>query len=801
MNDVLNSFVGELDKTYGPVVRGIKVVRSPTGDKFPVGEDNSMSQEAIKESRQSVADPNAHSISLKYMPDVFVVDFDFKENIAENELFQRLKDMNGFMTETVNGYHFWTIINGVPPYSNETKIGNTNYFGPEGPIDLLAGNKNVWEEHRYKCSGSGLSTNEWEDISKYFNEEKMNIEPVVVQGLTLELEEGVDVEDPDFAGLDQDCPRCPKEEFMEYLDRLNQSRCDSYEDWVKVSMIIHNNFDELDGYGIFKEWSQKSEKFNEAKNKTRWKSFAKKKPAKPLTYKTLVNMAEQDSPSNILRTLYDTKGERAMVEYMNQTICYLRASCKVEYIWIPEPDSIKFQIKSPAGIAEDYKHLCWFYKVGEVTKVRDPSRVFRESQWKKQIERIDFDPRPNAPKNIFNLWRGYHITKETAVASDKADALLNHIKLSWCDNNEIYCEYALNWMAWTLQFPDKKIGVMMALASLQGCGKGIVIDILSYIMDGDNEDGYFGQYSSMESILGSYSYALEGKTLINLDEAFWGGDKKLEGVMKNLITETRQEIKKKFCAPYFIRNTSAFITTTNNYLYVGITEDDRRHFCLRVKNMTEGMSRPDKKAYFRNISKKQRNGEVCHEVASAFAHHLYNRDLSAFNPDDFPKTKESQDQMIKGWNSAKRFWFHSINEASFGKWKDDTQEDNVMKIDSFLDMSSTRKGVVSNGDPWIYKPWIYERYLGMKMGDYVPKLASNEFFKQTRQMFDDHFVQKQIHPGVTRAIRVYPLEKMRDIFRATQPCGEGIFDCDDDEDAVDAPLAQQLNDFVDSDSD
>ena len=611
--DDLKLFVKGLDEKYGPVIRTIKVIDakdSPTGSKKPIGEHNDWTQEQIKANRCSLkpsGQANAYSIALKHMPNIFVVDFDFKENIQDNEFFQRLKTDQAFMTETSKGYHFYTSIIDVPPFSNENKVGHPDYFEDQQnqPIDLLAGKKNVWESHGRSLVGEHISEYEWGDVSKYFDESKMNFEDSGSRsGTSVRISGGGSGSffaadpPPDFAGLNQDCPTCSKEEFMEYLGRLNMKRCDEFTDWLKVSTIIHNNFiDDPESYTIFKDWSIQSDRFNEAGNKKIWMGFKKKKVAKPLTYKTLMNMAEQDDPSNHLRTLYDKHGERAMVEHMNETICYKRDG-RGEYIWIPEPNSLKLQIKKAGDIGEDHKNLCWTYKEGEKYKERDPSKVYRSSKWKKEVDRIDFDPSPNAPKNIFNLWRGYFITKQTAKASDKADALMEHIRASWCDSNDIYFEYTLNWMAWILQFPERKIGVMMALASSQGTGKGIVLEILAYIMDGDKEEGYYGQYSSMESITGSYSYGLEGKILINLDEAFWGGDKKLEGQMKNLITEKKQEIKKKFCSPYFIKNTTAFIVTTNNDRYVGITEDDRRHFCLRVTDITEGQTSTEKKDIF-----------------------------------------------------------------------------------------------------------------------------------------------------------------------------------------------------------
>ena len=99
-------------------------------------------------------------------------------------------------------------------------------------------------------------------------------------------------------------------------------------------------------------------------------------------------------------------------------------------------------------------------------------------------------------------------------------------------------------------------------------------------MDGDRDTNYYAQCSNLESIIGNFTTGIEGKCLINFDEAFWGGDKKKEGMIKNLITEPNQEIRVKNHSPYNVKNTTAFILTTNAERFSGVTKDDRRHFCL-----------------------------------------------------------------------------------------------------------------------------------------------------------------------------------------------------------------------------
>ena len=71
--------------------------------------------------------------------------------------------------------------------------------------------------------------------------------------------------------------------------------------------------------------------------------------------------------------------------------------------------------------------------------------------------------------------------------------------------------------------------------SEQGTGKNIVLDLFRSMM---GMVYYYYSTATTTHILGDFNKDVEGKILINLNEAVWGGDKKLEGKFKEFITDS-----------------------------------------------------------------------------------------------------------------------------------------------------------------------------------------------------------------------------------------------------------------------
>lgn len=439
-----------------------------------------------------------------------------------------------------------------------------------------------------------------------------------------------------------------------------------YEDWWKVGSIIAKETNYSDqGLQLFKEWSAiDKDNYDENYCKTQYKGWKENADKQKLTFATLQKWYNEEHPEeklknckNPYKTIYmenikmNEDGEwsgspniQGLIDYMNKEFIFVRETGEIIVI-----EKNKWFLKKPT----QFKELLLKYNfnnpaVKEKVKIAD---VWFNHINRRQVLKIGFDPTNNPEEDIFNIWKGMNISKSFADTFDENEckSLLDHILNVWCKGNETYYNYIMNWLAHLIQKPYIKMGVVICLRSTkEGAGKGVVMNLLRKII-GDNH--YF-QCNNLEQLTGSFNSIGEGKILINLDEAFWGKDKKKEGMLKNMITEDTKYINKKHQAQYSIEDYCNYIVSTNNDCFIPAVEGGRRFFAVELSNEYAGVSNKEKEAYFNNIIKTP---------AESFAKVLYNRDINNFNPRSFDKTELLQEQIQHNWCSVRKWWFEVLN--------------------------------------------------------------------------------------------------------------------------------------------
>ena len=119
--------------------------------------------------------------------------------------------------------------------------------------------------------------------------------------------------------------------------------------------------------------------------------------------------------------------------------------------------------------------------------------------------------------------------------------MLDHLREIWCSGDEKMYDYVLNWLSFIVQRPGEKTKVALCLKSEEGAGKGCILKLIEQIVSPE----YYLATSNMKYILGNFNSIMEGKVLIDLDEASWGGRRSDANALKEKITEEKQEIEKK----------------------------------------------------------------------------------------------------------------------------------------------------------------------------------------------------------------------------------------------------------------
>ena len=770
--------------------RHINIKYNKKGAKIPIGEKNDLSVDEIKNNRGNTSF-NTLSLALKHIPDLYVVDYDTHDiNVNDCEFYDLLNNDCVAYTPTKKGSHYYIKIKNIGKYSQQQKI----HIKPSIDVDLIKIN-NIWESKDRVITGTIKEYN-WDDIKKYFNCNKMNFEgsPPASPPQSPKAKENEEVE--------FEAPKRVYDagELQDIVDMLPND-CYEYDIWIKIGMAIHN-ITEADnvGIGIYVDWSKKDEGFDLDLIKKNWKYWSKKKTGNKLGLTFLRKLKAKYQPTkdqslqqvfrNCLIDVEYGKGlnhaRKCMYNEMNNRVIfvketgdyiildkkiirkknddlitmpcwYLKTATKTKDHFLKEKFSFTYIDGDPEDEMEDGK------EPSKKTEHFDPFKEWCEWIDRREVRAIGFDPRENSNKDLFNLWNGFNISKEDADQYDEEDAkpILDHIKSIWCKGDEDAYNYVMDYFSHIIQKPHVKTGVLLALKSKQGAGKGIVLDYLAKIIG----DAHYAQNSNANFLFGDFNGQLEGKILVNLDEAFWGGDKKLEGVVKNKITETRQTINKKNKENYMIDDYANYIITTNNDWFAGTTEDDRRHFCLECDNKYASISTKEKDEYFRPIYESP---------CEAFAKVLYNRDITNFKPRQFKKTDVLQGQVEMNWNSPKVFWNRVMKDGGFEYDGQFIEWNKTLEVQTDYDKKTygleiknkkKEKRVVYSKD-WLFKCYDKQSYNSRKFDN-------SSFWREIEKKdgcLGDLYVDKRIQVKKQRKIFVFlpTLEEAREKWNEIQ---------------------------------
>ena len=263
---------------------------------------------------------------------------------------------------------------------------------------------------------------------------------------------------------------------------------------------------------------------------------------------------------------------------------------------------------------------------------------------RRQYEEVVFKPGAPANDDVYNLWRGFNCEPSEGDCS----LYLAHVRDNICDGDAVSYKYLLDWMAHTVQKPEELPGVAVVLMGRQGTGKGVFVNEFGRIF-GD----HFKQVSSSEQLLGRFNSLLADSLLIFMDEALWGGEKKLEGVLKTLITESRRTIEFKHKDMVPMNNYNRLIMATNNDWAVPAGPEERRYFVLSVSDR-----RMQDTAYFQAITDQMNTGG-----RAALLKTLLERDISKTNIRIAPKTRALLRQKEESFSSVEDWLYGKLKEG------------------------------------------------------------------------------------------------------------------------------------------
>ena len=748
----VKNFVNELEKEFGPCHRKISY-SIIDGKKIQYDghkDQNNLTSEQIKSNRGSWkkgAQVNCYSIHNLCMKDVFTIDFDSKSPLAMKSKLKKILDIKKtYYTETAKGFHYYCKMPDFP-WNQGTKL-NQQKVGAEGfELDLLKMNCS-WENNDRKVYGDNLAEIKWNGgIDKFFDLERLKIRQVGEKNTPVKI---VKVDKPiedDFEVIEE-TPKCDKDQFVKYLDRLGDHRYD-YESWIKVGMACHNNFEGLTiGFSVWSEWSAKDPNNEPDIHQMcdKWKSFDNYE-GELVTYRSIKCWADMDMPGNNYKDAYMNGGEDKLVDLINEELCYCIATSEFLHIhkedWLP---------KKQAEMVLYYSKYIFFKDKEKI----NPFRLWCEHIKQRRVDKIVFDPQETKrSETCFNLWTGYEITSQSCRDADinDCDLILEHINRLWCKYDERQYNYILDWFASKLQKPWIKLCSVPVFQSLEGSGKNIILDLFYKIMSSK----YFMAISNPLHILGAFNGMVEGKLLVDLNEVSFGGNITQNNQLKSLITEPQTIVNKKNKEAYEISNLCDYIITTNCEWAISVGSDNRRYNCYEMDNWLSGNhdDSPEKTEYTKNLLEQTQKSPGI----NAFAKYLYDRDISGFNPRIFKRTAALKFQIEQGWTPIIK-WIHSSLENNCMsiklkcKWNDFCRTDYV------------QLGIKSGGKFYYFKDELYRLFnegVGQDKHNNMSK-----FYAGIENMFKSEF-QEFMFKGKT-IVKLPDMDVAKQLFRENQLC-------------------------------
>lgn len=287
-------------------------------------------------------------------------------------------------------------------------------------------------------------------------------------------------------------------------------------------------------------------------------------------------------------------------------------------------------------------------------------------EWKGRREYTEMvcDPSNTCSKTIFNTWMGFEQEIKDpkdfdAVEKYSVELFDNHLKENISNNDHSFYLWITGYLANIIQHPTKKYPNAAILKGEKGTGKSLLIDIMREVLGSK----HVVSVSDLNSVVGDFNSVVADKLLINIDEAYWAGNKSVDAPIKHLISTEYLTIKEKYRQERIVRWYGRVISTTNDEHAAIVTQEERRYSIKTVN--------PEAK-YLKALLEK--TAEVCKSKkgANAIFNYLRTWDLSQTNLKTACVTKELIEQKTLNLDPVHQAWYCFLMDEKLGNivWTD-----------------------------------------------------------------------------------------------------------------------------------
>ena len=287
---------------------------------------------------------------------------------------------------------------------------------------------------------------------------------------------------------------------------------------------------------------------------------------------------------------------------------------------------------------------------------------------RRQYAGIEFAPPGTAATSgHYNLWQGFAVELKAGDCSK----FLAHLKDNAARGDEATYLWIVGWWAAIVQQPSIKMETGLAFRGEQGTGKTKLGEVFGSLIR-----SHYLLAASPRYVTGQFNSHMASLLVLHADEAFWAGDKKSEGTLKDLVSGKNHMLEYKGIDAIEIKNFIRLFVTSNNNWIVPAGFRDRRWAIFDM-----GEDHMQDHAYFAAIDQEMDNGG-----REALLHYLLNFDLTQVDLRTVPKTAALLDQQLELMTSEQAWWFEALMRGALPSRPQGINEPRVCLKDDLFNL-------------------------------------------------------------------------------------------------------------------
>ena len=198
------------------------------------------------------------------------------------------------------------------------------------------------------------------------------------------------------------------------------------------------------------------------------------------------------------------------------------------------------------------------------------------------------------PDECFNTWKGFAAEdldpidweddEGSVTAREHLRVILQHIEMLCSSNKEQYA-FLLDLLAHALQYPQKKIGIMICLVGEQGAGKTHLWNLLRKLI---GERACFETDDPKRDVWGDNNASMIDAFFVRITEADRAEFKGCIGKMRTKISDVILRVRSLYCAPTNVKSFARYFLDTNEMDAIPDEHGERRFFIVKCSTAKKG---------------------------------------------------------------------------------------------------------------------------------------------------------------------------------------------------------------------